>query len=511
MSTETLAAAPPPEARPTALPAQRIDEFGRVRVDYKAIALLALPLMLNSGLQAIVSLTDTWFVGHISTSAIAAMGAVYWVVLLFLVLVGGVGFAVQTFVAQAEGGRRRWRAAHATWIAIWAGVLSLPIYATLAWAGGAMFGAFGLDPEVERQAVAFWQPRMLGGPLAIAVWAVLGFFNGISRPRVSVMTTGLIAIVNAVLNWLFVIELELGIAGSAWATNASMACGILFALRTFLRPDLRALYRTHLTWRPDVRNLVRQFRLGLPMGAMAAADLFGLSLFQLMQVRLSQVEGAASQIVLMLTSVAYMPGIGVALASTTLVGQSVGAGDRTWARTLGNRMIALNVGFMGAIGLLLAAVGPLIVPSFVNAEDPSSGAIIRLSAWLLWIAAAYQAFDGLNLGSASGCVARATRASPRSCFWSSHGACSCRWRTRSRSRLGRAGSTSCRSSASAPRAAGSRWSCTSCCSAACCSCAGVRRRGSGSGSEGVSIPARRAATRSRSPRIPSRPVSRRGG
>jgi MATE family multidrug resistance protein len=82
--------------------------------------MLALPLMLNSGLQAIVSLTDTWFVGHISTSAIAAMGAVYWVVLLFLVLIGGVGFAVQTFVAQAEGSRRRSRAAHATWIALWA-------------------------------------------------------------------------------------------------------------------------------------------------------------------------------------------------------------------------------------------------------------------------------------------------------------------------------------------------------------------------------------------------------
>ena len=367
MSTETLVAAPA-AATSTALPAQRVDTFGQARVDYKTIALLALPLMLNSGLQAIVSLTDTWFVGHISTSAIAAMGAVYWVVLLFLVLIGGVGFAVQTFVAQAEGSRRRWRASHATWIAIWAALLSLPIYAALAWAGGAMFHAFGLDPEIEQQAIAFWRPRMLGGPLGIAVWAILGFFNGISRPRVSVMTTGLIAITNALLNWLFVIELHWGIAGSAWATNASLACGILFALRTFLRPDLRRLYRTHLTWRPDVRNLTRQFRLGVPMGAMAAADLFGLSLFQLMQVRLSQVEGAASQIILMLTSVAYMPGIGIALASTTLVGQSIGAGDRVWARTLGNRMIVLNVAFMGAIGVLLAAAGPLILPSFVNAE-----------------------------------------------------------------------------------------------------------------------------------------------
>ena len=389
-------------AASNALPARSVDASGGARVDYRAIAVLALPLMLNSGLQAIVSLTDTWFVGHISTSAIAAMGAVYWVVLLCLVLVGGVGLAVQTFVAQAEGSRRRWRASHATWIAIWAAALSLPIYAGLAWAGGAIFGSVGLDPEVERQAIEFWRPRMLGGPLGIAAWALLGFFNGISRPRVSVMTTGLVALINAALNWLFVLQLDWGIAGSAWATNASMLCGVLFALGQFLRPELRLAYRTHLTWRPDVRNLFREFRLGFPMGAMAAADLFGLSLFQLMQVRLSQVEGAASQIILMLTSIAYMPGIGIALASTTLVGQSIGAGDRAWARTLGNRMIVLNTAFMGTIGVLLAAAGPWILPSFVNAGDPSSAEIVRLSAWLLWIAAAYQAFDGLNLGSAFG-------------------------------------------------------------------------------------------------------------
>ena len=276
MSVETL---PVPSAAgaPGALPAQRVDALGRTRIDYRAITLLALPLMLNSGLQAIVSLTDTWFVGHISTSAIAAMGAVYWVVLLCLVLTGGVGLAVQTFVAQAEGSRRRWRASHAAWIAIWAAVLSVPLYGALAWAGGAMFGSVGLDPEVERQAIEFWRPRMMGGPLGIAAWAILGFFNGISRPRVSVMTTGLVALVNAALNWLFIFEFGWGIAGSAWATNASMLCGVLFALTMFLRPELRRAYKTHLTWRPELRNLFREFRLGFPMGAMAAADLFGVA------------------------------------------------------------------------------------------------------------------------------------------------------------------------------------------------------------------------------------------
>ncbi len=217
------------------LPAQKRDPAtGRAVIDYRAVATLALPLMLNSSLQAVISLTDTWFVGHISTTAMAGMAAVYWVVLLFLMLVGGVGLAVQTFVAQAEGGRRFTRASHATWVALTASALTLPFFALLAWSGPLLFAPFGLAPDVSAQAMAFWQPRMLGAPLGVALWAVLGFFNGISRPRIAVMTTGLVAVVNAALNWLFIFELDGGIAGSAWATNVSMVCGLGLALWVFL-------------------------------------------------------------------------------------------------------------------------------------------------------------------------------------------------------------------------------------------------------------------------------------
>ena len=174
-----------PDALP--LPAQKRDPAtGRTVIDYRADAALALPLMLNSSLQAVISLTDTWFVGHISTTAMAGMAAVYWVVLLFLMLVGGVGLAVQTFVAQAEGGRRFTRASHATWVALTASALTLPFFALLAWSGPLLFAPFGLAPDVSAQAMAFWQPRMLGAPLGVALWAVLGFFNGISRPRIAV-------------------------------------------------------------------------------------------------------------------------------------------------------------------------------------------------------------------------------------------------------------------------------------------------------------------------------------
>jgi MATE family multidrug resistance protein len=54
---------------------------------------------------------------------------------------------------------------------------------------------------------------------------------------------------------------------------------------------------------------------------------------------------------------------------------------------------------MGTIGVLLALAGPWILPTFVNADDPGATAVIRTGAVLLWIAAGYQLFDGLNLGA----------------------------------------------------------------------------------------------------------------
>jgi MATE family multidrug resistance protein len=381
------------------LPASRVDAQGRARIDWSAVAQLTLPLMVNSSLQAVISLTDTWFVGQISTRAVAGMGAIYWFAFFFILLAGGIGLAVQTLVAQAVGGRRYSRASRATWVALWGTLATVPAFVGLAHLGGWFLMPFGLDPSVQEQAIAFWRPRMYGAPLAVALWAVLGFFNGISRPRITLLTTAFVAVVNAILNEIYIFEFGWGVAGSAWATNTSMLCGVAFALALFLRGELRARYRSHLTWRPTLTAIVRQFRIGLPMGFLGAADIFGISLFQVMQVGLSDAEGAATQIVMMLTSVAYLPGVGIALAGTTLVGQAIGAGDREWARRLGNAVIAVNVGFMGMLGLILALSGPWIFPAFVNPADPDAARVVSLGVSILWIAAGYQLFDGLNLGS----------------------------------------------------------------------------------------------------------------
>jgi MATE family multidrug resistance protein len=388
-----------PEARPSPLPALRLDALGRRRVDYRAVAALAAPLFLNSGIQAVLNLTDTWFLGRISIDATAAVGAVYWFVIVFLLLLGGVGIAVQTLVAQACGAGQRRKAAQAAWSGLWVALLMTPLFLVAGLGGAWLLAPFGLAPNVESLALAYWFPRMSGAVAGVALWAVSSFFNGIGRTGVTLGLMLAVGLVNALLNQVLAFGLGMGVAGVAWATTAAQVVGVLLGLAVFLSPRVCADYGSHLVWRPSRVSMLRALFLGLPMGLLPAADLIGMALFQLMQVSLGTVAGAATQIVVMLTSIAYMPAIGIASAGTTLVGQSIGAGDRDWARKVGNAAIKVNLGYMGLVSLLLALAGPWLLPQFVTGADPNARAVVQAGRVLIWIAAAYQIFDGLNLGA----------------------------------------------------------------------------------------------------------------
>ncbi len=381
------------------LPAQRSDAAGHAHVDQRAVLALALPLMANSAVQIVLNLTDMWFIGRISTAALAAVGAVQWLVVVVVLVLGGAGTAVQTIVAQSYGARRYSQAAQATWTALWAMLAALPLFVLVGAAHGLLFAPFGFDPRIEQLAGAFWYPRVGGAAAGAAVWAMIGFFNGTGRPRVTLLITLVTTVTNALLNQLFIFHLGWGIAGSAWATNAAQLLGLALAIAIFLDAGYRQRYHSHLTWRPHLGRLLKQLRLGVPMGLQPAADLLGFAIFQMMQTRLGTAGGAATQIVTILTSLAYMPGYGIACAGTTLVGQSIGAGARDWALTVGNRVILMAALYMGAIGLLIALGGPWLLPFFAGAHDADSATAVALGLRLLWLAAGYQFFDGLNLGS----------------------------------------------------------------------------------------------------------------
>jgi MATE family multidrug resistance protein len=355
--------------------------------------------MITNAVQALLNLTDLWFIGRLSTDAVAAMGAIYWIMTCAILLFGGVGLAVQTFVAQAYGSRRGAHASRALWNALWASLALLPLFVGLAFAGPALLHPFGLDPHVEALALEYWKPRMAGAFIGSMGWAAMGFFNGISAVRFTMAVVVVTTVSNAILNQLFIFNLGMGMKGSAWATNVAQVIGVTLAMVLFLGGDVGRRYRARLMWRPRWSVVVAQLKLGMPIGVMYGADVLGLALSQMMIAQTSATGAAATQIVIALTSMAYMPTVGVALAGTTLVGQSIGAGNREWANRLGNVIIAMCAALMAVVAILLLVVGPWVLPLFVSSGGPAAGDVVALGLTLLWPAAAYQIFDGLYLGS----------------------------------------------------------------------------------------------------------------
>ena len=381
------------------LPAVKCDARVHRSVDLRAVIALALPLFVNSSIQALLNLTDTWFIGRLSTDATAAVGASYWFVIFAILFFGGPGLAVQTLAAQAFGAGDKRSASRAAWAGIRGMLLVALAFVIIALLGPSLIGWLKIEPHVAQLAAEYWFPRLLGGAFAVGIWGTTGFFNGIGRTRITLALMTFVAVLNAVLNQIFIFVFEWGVAGSGWATTAAMGVGLLVSVVLITRRGIDAEFDSRKTWRESRAELGRLFRVGFPIGLFPAIDVAGLAAFQAMQVAAGAVGGAATQIVMMLTSIAYLPTMGFALAGTTLVGQSIGAGDKDWASKVGNATIKLAVSYMGFVTVFLAVIGPWLIPLFVNASDPHAYAVISLGRKLLWFAAGYQIFDGLNLGA----------------------------------------------------------------------------------------------------------------
>lgn len=385
------------------LPVLRLTSQGERQIDWSALMGLIIPMFFITSLQMVLNLTDTWFVGRLSTLALSAVGASYYLVMMVFLFLGGVGLGIQTLVAQAEGAKQSELALHWVWCGLWTALATTPLFLWIAQDGAVILKVLHLPSDVTQLAVNYWIPRMWGGPLNVLLLVFTSYFNGLGRPRYTFIIMTTVVICNIVFNAWFIFKLGHGIAGAAEGTSVALGVGVLLASLFFLRYSLTLKIVKRDYWRPTWPGIRQVLVLGIPTGLFPAMDVAGLSLYQIMQVTVSPIDGAATQILVMLTSIAYMPAIGISLAGTTLVGQSIGAGDIAWARHCARIIIIMAVVYMTIVGAGLFLFRGEVVPWFLIASDSSRLSVIALSQHLLVIAAFFQVFDALNL-TASFCL-----------------------------------------------------------------------------------------------------------
>jgi MATE family multidrug resistance protein len=184
----------------------------------------------------------------------------------------------------------------------------------------------------------------------------------------------------------------MGTVGSGWATCVSrvyMAAVLaVYCVYYDLRYKTGFLNAGRLPHLPRVRQLVRlgfpaAMQLGLEVGVFATATA--------LIARLGAIPLASHQIALNTVSFTYMVPLGISSAAAVRVGQAFGRRDPQGASRAGWTGLALGTAFMACMAIVLWVVPAYIVRIYTF--DPH---VIRSASALLFVAAFFQLFDGLQ-------------------------------------------------------------------------------------------------------------------
>lgn len=192
---------------------------GNSRTVNRRIIALALPTFGQLIAEPTFVLIDTAIVGHIGDTALAGLSIGSTIILTAVGLCVFLAYSTTAQVAHLLGAGHRREGLQAgidgLWLALGIGiVLSLGLFA----GAEPLCQALGGKGAVLDQAVAYTRAIMLGAPGMLLVYAANGIFRGLQKVRITLIAAVSGAVMNAVLDVLFVIVLHWGIAGSGIAT-----------------------------------------------------------------------------------------------------------------------------------------------------------------------------------------------------------------------------------------------------------------------------------------------------
>ena len=359
MTSET---APEPAAAgpgPTATPAYR-------RSLRREILRLAWPAILEYSLHTMVWLVDVAFVGRISAEALSATGLGGQVYFFALFLFGAVSTAATAMIARRIGAGQPAEGAR---IAGQLGVIGLGlglVVTALIWLiSPLVFAATQLGPEVSALGVSYQRILSLGAPMFILRSVLVGAMHGFGDTRSPMVIAAIAGLFNIFADWALIqgrLGLPpLGVAGAATASALAHVLGaviLLFILAKRLTPA-RVDFRRALQFQwPVLRTTIR---LGLPAAGehLLTDSARTIGVFIIAYIGVTAV--AAHEVTVAVESLSFMPGWGFAIATSIIVGQSLGRGDPARARAAVREAALIAVAFgLTMSALMLLFPGPLV-------------------------------------------------------------------------------------------------------------------------------------------------------
>lgn len=297
----------------------------------KLIWNMSLPIIASMLVQALYNIVDSWFVSRVSEQALTAVSLAFPAQNLMIGLATGTAVGVNALMGRALGAGLRERADKVANNGVFLAVVGFVISALLGLTCSDLF--FRSQTQVENII------RMGNDYLRIVTIGSLGMFcqimyerllQGTGRSILSMYTQGLGAIINIILDPIFIFGLKMGVAGAAVATIIGQFCGCALAIyfnhkkNTDITLSLRG-------FRPNWRLIGEIYAIGLPsviMIAIGSVMTFLMNKILITYHAAHETAATAFGVYFKLNSFIFMPIFGLNNGVIPIVAYNYGAQNR---------------------------------------------------------------------------------------------------------------------------------------------------------------------------------------
>ncbi|KPQ24047.1 MAG: Na+-driven multidrug efflux pump [Halomonas sp. HL-48] len=336
---------------------------------------LAWPIMLGMLSQSMLNLVDAAMVGHLGETALAGVGLGGYAMFMMTALVFGLSSSVQSQTAQRLGAGAPLTSPLCA--GLWLGLVSGTLLTLLAWWQAPwLLQWLSPAPDVRDVAVDYFRWRVLALSAIALTLCFRGYWNGRQHTQLYLRIIVAVHLLNVVLSAGLIFGLaglpRLGATGAGVGTTLSIMVGLLLWVVVTLRRNGDARWRQAL---PDRQLLNATARLAAPHSAQQLWFAAGYAVLFWLLSQLGTESVAVGHVLINLSLLLILPGVGVGVAAMSLVGEALGRDAEQEAHRWG--MDALAVAW-----LLLAvlALPMLWVPDWVLGVFFNSPALITLGA-----------------------------------------------------------------------------------------------------------------------------------
>ncbi|GHA86796.1 MATE family efflux transporter [Modicisalibacter luteus] len=291
----------------------------------QTILKLALPIIGAMLSQSLINLIDAALVGALGEVALAGVGLGGYMMFLATALVFGLSSSVQAQTARRHGEDNPEQRA----IALHAGLLialfvALPLTMLCLWQAPRLLELITQQANVQAIAVDYFRWRVIGLVSIAMIFCFRGFWNGIQRTGIYlriILTTHAINVVTSVCLIYGIGLPRLGAPGAGAGTAFALFCGLAmwaFYSRCYIGPGADA-------WQwPTRKGLLTTLRLAIPHSMQQVWFAGGYAVLFWILGLIGTASVAVGHVLVNLSLLLILPGVGLGLAAMSLVGQALG-------------------------------------------------------------------------------------------------------------------------------------------------------------------------------------------